>query len=301
MDERENVVFTEKPSLRRPGMVCGISGWVDGGRAATGTVEYLVGKVSATEFARIPIDRFHVYQVPGEVTSRPHIKIEDGVVKEHSFPTNQCYYWINPSSDSDLILFLGTEPNLHWEEYAEAVLHVVREFNVSRLYLLGGVLDKTPHTREPNVSCACSSADLKGEMLKYGVRFTSYEGPGRFGTTLLYICQQQGIEMVSLTSRATYYPEFSIVISHNPKTIRAMARRLNGMLQLGLDMSDLDAEVSEFEGRLGAMARRSAEFQTYLDKLEKDYVELRYEEPLELSGDEAVRIAEDLLKGKTGD
>jgi len=279
-------------------MVCGISGWVDGGQTATGSVEYLVEKLSAREFAEIPIDRFHVFQVPGEVASRPHVKIEDGVMTEHSFPENRFYYWVNPSSDSDLILFQGTEPNLHWEEYAEAILDIVREFGVARVYLLGGVLDKTPHTREPNVSCACSSAELKEEMLKYGVRFTSYEGPGRFGTTLLYICQQRDIEMVSLTARATYYPEFSIILSHNPKAIRAIVRRLNGMLRLGLDVSDLDTEVEEFEDKLGRVAGRSDDFGSYLEKLEKDYVEVRYQEPLELSADEAVRIAEDLLKRK---
>ena len=301
MDQPENVILTEKPNLRRPAMVCGIGGWVDGGEAATGTVEYLEHKLSAKQFAEIPLDRFHVFQVPGQIASRPHIKIEDGVVREHSFPGNQFYYWVNPSADGDLILFLGTEPNLRWTEFADAILHVAREFNVCRIYLLGGVLDKTPHTREPNVSCACSSPELKEAMLRYGVRFTSYEGPGRFGTTLLYICHQRGIEMVSLTARATYYPEYNIVISHNPKTIRALARRLDGMLRLGLDVSGLDEEVVAFEKRLGSMVGRSAEFRSYLEKLEKEYVELKYQEPLELSGDEAVRIAEDLLRGKTGE
>ena len=301
MDQPDDLILTDKPSLRHPAMVCGIGGWVDGGQAATGTVEYLTHKLSAKEFAEIPIDRFHVYQVPGQIASRPHIKIEDGVVREHDFPSNQFYYWVNPSSDSDLILFLGAEPNLRWPEFADAILHVVREFGVCRIYLLGGVLDRTPHTMEPNVSCACSSPELKDEMLRYGVRFTSYQGPGRFGTTLLYICQQRGIEMVSFTARATYYPEYNIVISHNPKTIRAVTKRLNSLLELGLDMSDLDEEVVGFEDRLGKMVGRSAEFRSYLEKLEKDYVELKYQEPLELSGDEAVQIAEDLLRRNAGD
>jgi len=301
MDLPEDIILTEKPRLRRPAMVCGISGWVDGGEAATGTVEYLMNRLSVQEFAEIPIDRFHVFQVPGIIASRPHIKIEDGLVEEHDFPSNNFFYWTNPSADNDVILFLGSEPNLRWSEYADAILHIVQEFGVSRIYLLGGVLDKTPHTREPNVSCACSSPELKDEMLRYGVRFTSYEGPGRFGTTLLYICQQRGIEMVSLTARATYYPEYNIVISHNPKTIRAMVRRLSGMLELDLDVSDLDKEVAGFEEKLGGMVGRNAEFRAYLEKLENDYVELKYEEPLELSADEAVRIAEDLLRGKTGD
>ena len=35
MDQPEDVTFTEKPRLRRPAMVCGISGWVDGGEAVS--------------------------------------------------------------------------------------------------------------------------------------------------------------------------------------------------------------------------------------------------------------------------
>ena len=107
--------------------------------------------------------------------------------------------------------------------------------------------------------------------------------------------------MVSITSRATYYPEFNIVIPHNPKTIRAIMRRLNHLLRLNLDMSDLDEEADEFETKLNFMASQDSKFQAYVEELEKDFTELEYEEPLEMSPDEAVRLAEEFLKGKRED
>ena len=67
MDKQENVIIMERPRLRHPTMVCGISGWVDGGKSATGSVEYLLGKLKARKFAEIPIDRFHIFQVPGHM------------------------------------------------------------------------------------------------------------------------------------------------------------------------------------------------------------------------------------------
>jgi len=301
MDSRENVTIVEKPKLRRPYLICGISGWVDGGDAATGTTRYLVKKLKAKRFAEIPIDRFHIFQVPGQLTLRPQIRIEDGLLKEHVFPKNQFFYWLNPNADNDLILFLGTEPNLNWEEYAEAILRIAEEFAVVRIYLLGGVLDKTPHTREPGVSCACTSEPLNEEMQKYGMQLSNYEGPGRFGTTLLYICQQKQVPMVSITARATYYPEFNIVIPRNPKAIRAVIRRLNSLLRLSLDFSDLDREAEEFEAKLDFMASHNPEFRTYLEELEKEFVEAKYEEPLDISANEAVQIAEEFLKEKRGD
>jgi len=301
MDKQGNVVFVKKPKLRSPHMVCGISGWVDGGEAATGSIRYMVAKLKAKRFAEIPIEKFHIFQIPGQPSLRPQVRIEDGILKEHRLPQNQFYYCVNPNTDNDLILFLGAEPNLNWKEYVDSILSVAKEFAVARIYLLGGVLDKTPHTKEPSVSCTCSSEELKEEMRKYGVRFGSYEGPGTFGTTLLHICQNRKVPIVSIMARATYYPEFNIAIPRNPRSISAVVSRLNGMLSLGMDISDLDREAAEIEVKLGTMASHDSKFQAYVEDLEKDFIEIKYQEPLDISADEAVRLAEELLKKKQED
>lgn len=301
MSWRENVIIAEKPELRHPYMVCGIGGWVDGGEAATGSIKYLIGKLGAKRFAEIPIARFHIFQLPGQLSLRPDIKIKDGVLTEHRFPQNQFFYSVNPDADNDLILFLGTEPNLNWEEYANAILGMAEELGVTRIYLLGGVLDKTPHTRDPGVSCACSSDQLKEEMRKYNIQFSNYQGPGSFSTTLLRLCQDRQGQMVSLTTRATYYPEYDIVIPHNPKAIRAVISRLNHLLCLNLDISDLDKQAEEFEVKLNFMASQNPAFQAYIEELEKDFIEVAYQEPLEMSPDEGVRLAEEFLRGKRED
>ena len=166
MARQSNILFLERPELRQPRLICGINGWVDGGEAATGTTRYLIEKLGAKKFAEMPLDRYHVFQVPGQLSLRPQIKIEDGLLKGHVMPSNEFFYWVNPHSDQDLMLYLGTEPNTNWEEYAENVLNLAADFKVSRIYVPGGVLDKTPHTRETGVFCACSSKELRQEMMK---------------------------------------------------------------------------------------------------------------------------------------
>jgi len=272
MDQQGNVIFLEKPKLRRPYMVFGINGRVDGGEAATGSVSYLIRRLKASTFAEMPIAKFHVFHVPGQISLGPRITIEDGILKEHRFP------------------------NLNWEEYAGAILDVAQEFGVARMYRLGGMLDNSPYMREPHIYCICSSPELKDDMDKYEVQYMSYEGPATFGTTLLYVCQNRGMQMASMTAGATYYPEFNIVISYNPKAIRALVRRLNHLLGLNLDLSDLDKEVDHLQGKLASLARQNASFAAYIKQLEKDFVEVKYEEPLDISADEAVEIAEELLK-----
>jgi proteasome assembly chaperone (PAC2) family protein len=293
---KRDVIITERPDLRQPLMVCGINGWVDGGEASTGTVQYLMRKLKAKQFAEIPVERFHVFQVPGQTSMRPQVRMENGIIKEHSFPQNKFSYWLNPKTNNDLIFFLGTEPNTNWKSYAESILSVVKEFSVVRLYLLGGVLDKTPHTKDPAVSCACSSPELKEELKKYGIEFSNYEGPGSFGTTLLYYCQKRRIPMVSMTARATFYPEYNIIISYNAKSVRALVKRLTYLLGLRIDTSDLDKQSDEFETKLTFMASHNPEFQSYVAELEKEYTKTRFEEPLDISAAEAIQSVEEFLK-----
>ena len=296
MENKGNITFTEKPTLRRPYMVCGLSGWVDGGEVATGGVRYLIKQFTAKKFAEMPAPRYHVYQVPGQISLRPLFKMEDGLIAEHHFPKNQFFYAVNPASDHDLILFLGTEPSINWEEYANSLVDIAKEFQAARMYLLGGVLDETPHSREPKVSCSCTGAELRDEMRRYNVTFSNYEGPGSFLTNVLYFCKTRGLDAVSFSARATYYPEYNIVIPHNPKSIKAVLVRLNNLMRLNLSFTELDSEAREFEGKLEFMRGQSPRFHAYVEELEKNYIEMPYEEPLEMSSDEAIKFAEDFLK-----
>ncbi len=296
MAKQSNLLYLEKPELRQPYLICGINGWVDGGEAATGTTQYLIKKLRAKKFAEMPLDRYHVFQVPGQLSLRPQIKIENGLLKEHVMPANEFFCWINPSSDHDLILYLGTEPNANWEEYAENILNLSAEYNVSRIYVLGGVLDKTPHTKEAGVSCACSSKELRQDMMKYAMQSSNYEGPGSFSITMLHLSQKRKMPFVSITARATYYPEFNIVIPRNPKAIKAIMLRLNSLLKLNLDITDLDQEAEELEVKLNFMASHNQEFQAYIEELEKEYTEVKYEAPLDITANEAIHLAEEFLK-----
>jgi proteasome assembly chaperone (PAC2) family protein len=296
MSGQSIIQFMAKPELRQPYLICGIDGWVDGGEAATGTIQYLIKKLRAKKFAEMPVARYHIFQVPGQLSLRPQIKIQDGLLKEHIMPRNEFFYWTNPSSDHDLIFYLGTEPNTNWEEYAENILDLAADYNTSRIYVLGGVLDKTPHTKEAGVFCACNSKELRQEMMKYAMQSSNYEGPGSFSITMLSLAQKRKMPFVSIIARATYYPEFNIVIPHNPKSIKAIVLRLNSLLRLNLDISDLDQEADELEVKLNFMASHNRELQVYIEELEKEYVEIKYEAPLDITANEAVQLAEEFLK-----
>ncbi len=296
MDESDNLIYEARPSLRSPYIICGLNGWLNGGNVSVGGIEYLVKQFKAEKFAEIPTSRYHVYQTPGTQNFRPVFKMKDGVITESHFPKNQFYYVLNPASDHDIILFLGTEPNLNWEEFADTVVTLATDFGAHLLCTFGGILDRSPYTLEPRTSCTCTSVKVRNEMEKYNVTFSSREGPASFNLMLLYACNKKGLDGINLTVRAPYYPEFNIAFDNSPKSVKAVLIRLSHLIGLETNFDELDKAISEMDGKLDFIRQQNPQFNTYIEELEKNYREMPYQEPLDISPHEAVRFAEEFLR-----
>jgi len=296
MEQKGNLIFHTRPTLRSPYVVCGLNGWVNGGDVSVGGVNYLIGQFKGEKFAEMPISRYHIYQVPGVESLRPVFKMQGGLIADTQLPGNEFYQAVNPASDHDLILFMGTEPNLNWEEYADTVVALACDLGASRLYTFGGVLDRSPYTREPKMSCTCTSIRVKNEMEKYNVNFSTREGPASFNIMLLSACKKKGLDGANFTVRAPYYPEFNIAIDYSPKSIRAILVRLNRLMRLDINFGELNKSIRELEGKLDFIRQQNPQFDSYIEELEKDYVEMPYPGPLDISAHEAVSLAEEFLR-----
>ena len=296
MDEKNGLTYESRPKLRSPYVVCGIDGSLNAGNVSAGGIQYLIRHFKATKFAEIMTSRYHVYNMPGDQGLRPVFKMDDGLIVEAHFPKDEFYYAVNPTADHDLVLFLGTEPHLDWEEYADTVVSVATDIGASRLYGFGAILDRSPYSREPRITCTCSGAKVRAEMEKYKVGFSSRMGAATINQVLLYACQKKGLEGVALTARAPYYPEFNLAIEYSPKSIKAVLVRLNDMMHLGLAFRELDDAIREIQGKLDFFRQQNAQFNTYIEELEKNYVETPYQETFDMSSNDAIKFAEELLR-----
>ena len=256
----------QRPSLRNPRLLLGFSGWMDGGEVSTGTVRVLIRKLDAHYFAEIKPGGFYIYSFPGmmEVAAlfRPHTRIHDGLVNAFEFPRNHFFF----DERSDLILFLGKEPNLRWEEYAECVFSLCAEFGVRMVYFIGSVAGLVPHTREPRLFCSASSRELKDTFAHYGVNFSEYEGPASIVTYLTASCAERGLDMTSFVATVPAYVQGS-----NPKCVEAVTRRLAGILDIKVALDDLSLASEEFEKRLSEVVQEQPELEENIRKLEEDY------------------------------
>jgi len=256
----------KKPKLKSPRLLLGFSGWMDGGEVSTGTVKYLVDKLEAERFAIIDAEGFYIYSFPGsmEMTSlfRPYTKIKDGLIETYEVPANSFFY----DDKNNLILFLGKEPNLNWEEFAGCIFLLCAEFGVEMTYFIGSVAGLVPHTREPRLLCSVSNAELRETLRHYGVSFTDYEGPASIVTYLMANCTDRDLSMASFVATIPAY-----VQGQNPKCIEAVTHRIVGILGMKIVFDDLRIVSDEFEKKLNEVVQEQPELATNIRKLEEDY------------------------------
>lgn len=256
----------KKPKLCNPRLILGFSGWMDGGDVSTGTVKCLIEKLGAAKFAEINPEGFYIYNFPGsmEVSSlfRPHTRIRKGLIRSYEVPKNEFF----STENADLILFLGKEPNLLWEEFADCIFSLCAEFGVKMIYFIGSVAGLVPHTRDPRFFCSVSDAQLKEVHARYGIRFSDYEGPASFITYLTTCCRDRNLDMVSIVATIPAY-----VQGNNPKCIEAVTKRLLGILGVQTDLDDLRAVSDEFEKKLSDVVQGQPELANTISKLEEDY------------------------------
>jgi len=255
-----------QPKLANATLLLALTGWMDGGSVSTGSVRHIMGRREVRQIAKIDPDDFYIYNFPGsmEIASlfRPEVKYEDGIVTRFEPPTNT--FWADEASN--LVFFVGKEPNLRWQGFADCIFHLTRTLNVSRIMFMGSFGGSVPHTREPRMFGSVSHPRMKPLLKQYAITPSDYEGPGSFATMLLAEAARHDVEMLSLVAEIPGYLQGS-----NPRSIEAITKRLAKMLNQPIDLDSLREASNEWEQQVTAAVEKDEDLAKTIRKLEEQY------------------------------
>jgi len=264
--ESHHLIIHERPSLIKPRLIMGFSGWMDGGDVSTGTIEFLVENLRARVLAEINPDMFYIYNFPGsmEISAlfRPYIQLKDGIVDDYEEPSNIFYY----DTHNQLIFFNGKEPNLNWHEFVRAIFSLVEYFDVEEIYYVGSFAGMVPHTREPRISATVSDKSFKPRLSECNINFSNYQGPGSIVNYILRGAHDKKIPMASIVAEIPPY-----IQGRNPHCIEAVLKRLSRLLEIDLDLEELRLISDELEKKLDRAIEKRAELAQHIKKLEENY------------------------------
>jgi proteasome assembly chaperone (PAC2) family protein len=194
---------------------------------------------------------------------RPQVKVMDGLIEgELGMPTNIFHV----DAAADLVFFLGREPNMLWQTFADCIFEMAGKLGVKRIIFMGSFGGTVPHTREPRMYGSVSHEHLRPILAKHGLRLSNYEGPAGFSSLLLAQSPARNIEMISLVAEIPGYLE-----GLNPRSIEAVTRRLAGLLGQPVDLESMRKASDEWELHVTEAVEKDSELAETVHKLEEQY------------------------------
>ncbi len=246
----ELIELHEKPVLDDLCLIAGWRQWADAGSVSSELPLYLAQKTEARKIGEIRSDRFYLFQLPGaQALFRPEIKLEEGYRAELRAHRNEIFY---ADTDAKFLIFVGDEPHLNVERYADAFFNLANMLRVRRIAALGGVYSAVPFEKERQVTCTYSLKKMKEELAQYAVNFSNYEGGVSIGSYLADRAEKLGIEYFGFYAIVPMYDLSQLspllrelMLEHDYKAWHDVMRRLNYMFRLGFDLSELERQSDD--------------------------------------------------------
>jgi len=307
----ELLILNEKPEAKY--MVAGWRRqWSDGGDVSSGLSRYLIEKCEAKRIGEMGPEvskMCYPFQIAGSHDSfRPRASFKDGLPSTPMRWDNGFY-----DAGNGLIIFRGEEPWYHIDLYGEAFFKAVRELGIEQTVAIEGYNGPCPPDQGRRIGCIYSKAEMKQELEKYGLQFSSYGSRGRQGPTigmaLVTIAHytHPDLEMFRLGAMAPMYPftttdNQQVVINRDHRSFYEIVRRLKAMFDLDLDLSELQAlgetESVQMQRTLEEVSDANAQAKVFIDRVRADYTFIPFQEHVDLAPglDQAL---DDILRNMT--
>jgi proteasome assembly chaperone (PAC2) family protein len=243
--------------LRAPALVAAFEGWNDAGDAASSALTFVGGSLGASRFATIDAEEFYDFQA-----TRPTIRYVDGMSRSVDWPDVEIHAARVPGAPRDLVLLSGHEPSYRWRSFCETVMDLAEALGVQSVVTLGSLLADVPHTRPVAITGLASDESL---IERVGLTQSSYEGPTGIVGVLHDACQQRSLPSVSLWAAVPHY----VAVTPNPKGALALVRKLEGVVGVSVDASELESAAAEYERQVNRAVESDPDVQAFVERLER--------------------------------
>ncbi len=238
-------------------MVCSFQGWNDAGDAASAATAFLARSLDAERFARIDSEEFYDFQA-----NRPHVQIDESQARVISWPSVEIFEARAPRAHRDLVIVQGTEPSMRWRSFSALIVDLVEALDVQLVVTLGGLLADVPHSHPVAMTGFASDPAM---MQRLGLKASSYEGPTGIVGVLHAACGQAGLPSASVWASVPHY----VAAASSPKAALALLRKLELLVGVSVDVSELEQAAGEYEHQVGLAVQSDPDIQAFVERLEQ--------------------------------
>lgn len=287
------LIVHETPASNLRTMIVAFAGWPDAAEAATRAVRYMVRKLPTKKIVEIDPENYYDFTV-----TRPQTRMNRKQERILKWPCNEFYSYV-PEADPEngILLYVGTEPNLKWRTFSEAVLQVADMAGVELVVSLGALLDAVPHTRDVRITGRASSKELTKKAQWLGIRNSGYQGPTGIHSAFADACLKRALPHANIWGHCPHY----VQTSPNPIASYALLERLKVLVDIDLDMSELQLAGEAFKEEVSKAIANQPDVKSYVAKLESQYDAARTEGEVLPTGSDMVDEIEEFLRSQSGE
>jgi len=237
--------------------VCAFKGWNDAGDAASTAVQFVGTSLGATRFASIDPEEFYDFQ-----STRPQVRVDEQGVREITWPAIEIYEARVPRAPRDLVLIVGHEPSYRWRTFCQLIVDLGEALGAQLVVSLGALLADVAHTRPIAVTGIASDRTLVDRL---DVLSSSYEGPTGIVGVLQAASTKAGMPAASLWAAVPHY----IASAPNPKAALALVRKLEGLVGVTVDATELEQASLDYERQVNLAVQSDPDVQAFVERLER--------------------------------
>jgi predicted ATP-grasp superfamily ATP-dependent carboligase len=162
----------------------------------------------------------------------------------------------------DVVLLIGTEPQLRWRTFCAEVVEVARELEVELVVTLGALAADVAHTRPVKVTGSAASPDLVKDL---GLQRSRYEGPTGIVGALHDAFAKAGVPSASLWAAVPHY----VAGTPSPKAALALVERASRLLEVKVVAADLAQLAVDYERQVTEVVESDEDVSAYVTRLEE--------------------------------
>lgn len=253
----EHVHWTARPQLEAPVVLAAFEGWNDAGDAATTAARYLVDRWDLDLVAEVDPEEFYDF-----TSARPQVQLDDDGQRSITWPSTEVYAGTVPGGGDDVLVILGTEPQLRWRTFCSELTEIATDAGAKLCVTLGALLAEVPHTRPTPIVGTAYEADLVAGL---ELQPSRYEGPTGIVGVLHHSWRQAGLRSASLWATVPSY----VPGAPSPKAALALIERTATILQTWVPTTDLEIAAASYERQVSELVDADEETSTYVTSLEE--------------------------------
>ncbi|MFW0784801.1 PAC2 family protein [Gordonia sp. CPCC 206044] len=240
-----------------PVLLHALNGFADAGHAVALAAQHLRDALDSELVATFSTDELIDYR-----SRRPTITFSGDKFTDIEMPSLTMHA-IRDTAGRPFLLLAGSEPDLRWEQFVEAVRRLAEHFGVTDVIGLNAIPMAVPHTRPPSIT-AHGDADRLGELPRWG---SEMKLPASASMLLELRMSEHDYRAAGLSVHVPHY----LSQTDYPAAAARLLETVGELTGLNLPVTALDNAADKVRVQIDNEVSGNAEIESVVAALETQY------------------------------